>query len=172
MARSGGRAVWEVLQTVIVAFLLAVLLRTFVVESFVVRGSSMYPTLVDGERLLVAKFTYRFTEPRRGDIIVFRSPLNPQEDFIKRVIGLPGETVSIQGGAVYIDGKPLDEPYIRRHDAGSLRPVTVPPGHLFVLGDNRVNSEDSRYFGAIRQEQVKGKALIVWWPPVEAGVLP
>lgn len=169
MSRSVVR---EALETVAIALVLTLVIRHFVVESFVVRGSSMEPSLHDGQRLLVSKFVYRFRPPRRGDIIVFRSPVS-RDDLIKRVIGTPGERVEVAAGRVLVDGKELREPYILRRDfASSLGPQEVPPGKLFVLGDNRPNSEDSRYFGFVSLNAVKGKAVVIWWPFATFAVLP
>lgn len=163
---------WETVETVVIALALALLIRHFVVESFVVRGSSMEPTLHDGQRLLVGKFIYWFRPPRDGEIVVFRSPLNSREDLIKRIIAVEGERVEIRRGQVYRNGKPLEEDYIRKPDFSSLSSLTVPPGHVFVLGDNRGNSEDSRYFGPLPRRLIKGKAVVVWWPPMTASLLP
>lgn len=169
--RSGGRLLREVAETVLVAVLLALVVRAFVVESFEVQGHSMEPTLHDGERLLVNKFIYRFSDPVRGDIVVFRYPLGTNRDFIKRVIAVPGERVRIEEGRVYVDGRPLEEPYLTRRDGYSMPEQEVPAGHLFVLGDNRTNSEDSRIFGFVPMRLLVGKAVVVYWPLEAARIL-
>ncbi len=163
---SGSRTsiLWETVETIAVALILTLIIRHFVVESFVVRGSSMEPTLHDGERLLISKFTYRFNPPRPGDIIVFRSPINPREDLIKRVIAVEGQRVEIKNGRAIVDGRPKDEPYIAGPDNTYRPPQEIPAGMVFPLGDNRPNSADGREFGPVRRSDVKGKAILIWWP--------
>ncbi|HVB09513.1 MAG TPA: signal peptidase I [Bacillota bacterium] len=169
--RSWGGAIWETVETVVIALALALLIRGFVIESFVVQGQSMEPTLQNGEHLLVNKFIYRLQEPKAGQIIVFRPPLPTTRDFIKRVIALPGQRVSMRDGAVYIDGVLQPQTYLPPGAAGvaNYPPTLVPAGDLFVLGDNRNNSEDSRYFGFVPIANVRGQAIVVWWPPQVAG---
>ena len=169
---SRGSAAREVVQTLLVALVLALVIRGFVIESFLVDGISMEPTLHDGERLLVDKLTYRWHPPERFDIVVFRYPLDPSRDFVKRVIGLPGETVSIREGRVYVDGRPLEEPYLKEPGVDFYPPTTVPPGHVFVLGDNRPHSDDSRSGWTVPLRDVIGRAWLVYWPPSEAGLVP
>jgi signal peptidase I len=160
-----ARPAWlDLLQTAALAFLLAFVIRTFVVESFQVSGWSMFPTLKNGERVLVNKLAYRFGQPATGQIIVFQSPVIPSEDWIKRVIGVPGDTVAIRHGTVYIDGRRLREPYVKNNYSYNYAPVKIPPGYLFVLGDNRPYSYDSRYFGLLKESRVVGEAFLVWWP--------
>jgi len=135
-----------------------------------VDGFSMRPTLQDGEYILVNKLAYKTGEPQRGDIVVFVFPVNPQEDLIKRVIGLPGETVSIYNGIVSVDGAPLTEPYIASpptYDGDWI----VPEGQLFVLGDNRNDSRDSHSWGLLPIENVIGRAVLIYWPPNEWQVI-
>lgn len=131
----------------------------------------MEPTLHDGQRLLVTKFTYRFGAPRPGDIIVFRSPFNPDDDLIKRVIATEGDTVELIRGDVHVNGSRREEAYIANHDNSILPPRNVPDKRIFVLGDNRPNSEDSRFFGSVPVKMIKGKALVVWWPLPQVAVL-
>lgn len=164
MNAGSGRVVKELLETVIIALILAFFVRSFVVESFVVDGRSMEPTLINHERLFVNKFIYRFQSPSRGDVVVFRYPRDPSRDFIKRIIGLPGETIEIRSGVVFIQGIALEESYITNLPPGSMTERIVPEGHVFVLGDNRSNSEDSRFFGYLPQVNIKGKAFMVYWP--------
>lgn len=172
---SVGRAVWETVQTVLIALLLALLIRQFVVESFVVQGHSMMPTLHSGERLLVNKFIYRLHGPRIGDIVVFLPPpaAHTTKDYIKRVIATGGDTVSMRDGQVYIDGKLQPEPYLPQSYRGvaNFRAETVPKGDIFVLGDNRTNSEDSRYFGFVPLKNIRGMAMFAWWPLHDFGVI-
>jgi signal peptidase I len=131
-----------------------------------VDGFSMVPTLQDGEYVLVSKLAYKIGEPNHGDIIVFRYPGEPPQDLIKRIIGLPGDSVQVTGSVVYVNGQPLVEPYI------AASPVyqgqwDVPQGYLFVLGDNRNDSSDSHAWGLLPIDNVIGKALLIYWPPPE-----
>lgn len=160
--------VWDWVETIVLCVVIAFAIRAFVLESFTIDGACMEPQLYTGQRVFVFKLPYFFTEPKRGDVIVFRYPLNPQKDYIKRVIGLPGETVSISHGIVYINGRELDQsPWpvtidtIRYPD---IPEETIPPGQYFVLGDNRPESEDSRVWGFVPAENVKGKAFLRYWP--------
>ncbi len=129
-----------------------------------VEGWSMSPTLENGEFVLVSRLAYRLGEPRRGDIIVFKYPAQPEQDLIKRIIGLPGDIVEVKEASVFVNGQRLDEPYIAAEPTyqGSWR---VPAGHLFVLGDNRNQSSDSHSWGLLPIENVIGKAILVYWPP-------
>lgn len=149
----------------------ALFLVTFVAQPFVVQGSSMEPSLHEGERLIVSKLTYRWGAPARGDVVVFRYPANRRLRFIKRVVALPGETVAIRDGRVLIDGRPLKEEYLNDVTLGEFGPVRVPAGHLFLLGDNRANSRDSRYpeVGMVAYREVIGKAVAAYWPPMLLG---
>lgn len=166
-------AVREWAEAIVIAVVLALAIRTFVVQAFKIPSGSMLPTLQIGDHILVNKFIYWFTAPERGDIIVFKFPQDEGRDFIKRVIGLPGETIEIRGKQVFINGKPLEEPYAIHLDArvmgnphsprDSFGPVTVPEGHLFVMGDNRDHSMDSRFWGFLDLKKVKGKAFLIYW---------
>ena len=181
----------EYFESIVIAVILALFIRTFVVQAFKIPTGSMENNLLIGDHLLVNKFIFGPTESRlertllpvkavrREDIIVFKYPEEPDRDFIKRVIGLPGETVEVREKKVYINGKALDEPYAHYlepvatpsefHEVTSLEirdrygPVTVPPNHYFVMGDNRDNSQDSRYWGFLPREYIKGRALILYW---------
>ncbi len=159
--KSGAR---EFVETLAIALVLAFLIRAFVFESFRVDGRSMQPTLFTNERVLVNKLAFDLGKPKTGEIIVFQSPLIPSEDWIKRVIGVPGDTVSIRHNTVYINGKVYPEPFLKYRQSSNYGPVKVPPGHLFVLGDNRPISEDSRYFGMLAESRVRGQAFVIWWP--------
>lgn len=164
-APSRGRAVRELIETVIIAVALALFVRGFVVESFLVQGTSMEPTLHHSDRLLVYKLGYRLGEPKAGDVIVFRYPLDPERDFIKRVIATSGDRIRIQEGIVYVNGEPLNESYLRNRDSSNMPERVVPPGSVFVMGDNRTNSEDSREFGFVDRSLIIGRAILVYWPP-------
>ncbi|HEX9246338.1 MAG TPA: signal peptidase I [bacterium] len=158
-------AIVETLDACLFAALLSLVIITFVVQAFYIPSGSMEPTLMVDDRILVAKFMYRFEPVHRGDVIVFRYPLNPQRDFVKRVIGLPGDRVQLKDGVVHLDGTVLSEKgYTIKPDFGNYGPVTVPASQYFVLGDNRNNSEDSRFFGYVPRGNVIGKAIFIYWP--------
>ena len=159
----------DILETIILAVVLYFGINA-VSARVRVDGFSMRPTLQDGEYILVNKLAYKTGEPTRGDIIVFIFPVDPQEDLIKRVIGLPGETVSIHNGVVSVNGTPLTEPYIASPPAYDGDWV-VPDGQLFVLGDNRNDSRDSHQWRFLPIENVIGKAVLIYWPPPEWQVI-
>ncbi|HKZ54957.1 MAG TPA: signal peptidase I [Anaerolineales bacterium] len=164
------RALGEVLQTLLIAgiLFLAVNLVTARVR---VESISMEPSLYEGELVVVSRLAYRWREPQRGDIIVFRYPKDPTKRYIKRVIGLPGDQVSMSDGRVFVNGLPLEEPYIAANPSSSGEWV-VEPGKVFVLGDNRNNSNDSRSWGALAISEIIGKAILVYWPPQNVGLIP
>jgi signal peptidase I len=154
----------EALVLVLIALVLALTLKTYVAEAYEIKGKSMEGTFKNGQRVVVLK---SFFDVARGDIIVFASCEDPSKDLIKRVVGLPGETVSIRAGRVYIDGRELEEEYIdaeHRSYRDPPREWLVPSGRYFVLGDNRPDSHDSRYFKSIPAESIKGKVVARWWP--------
>ena len=178
----------EYFESICVAVILALFVRTFIVQAFKIPTGSMENNLLIGDHLLVNKFVFGPTlsrvektvlpieEIKRGDIIVFKFPEDPERDFIKRTIGLPGDTLELRNKKVYVNGKPLDEPYVHflfpppgdtPEEDFDVRvhygPVTVPVGHYFMMGDNRDNSEDSRYWGFLPREYVKGKAAFIYW---------
>ena len=181
----------EYFESIVIAVILALFIRTFVVQAFKIPTGSMENNLLIGDHLLVNKFVFGPTETRlerallpigtieRRAIIVFKYPEEPDRDYIKRVIGLPGETVEVREKKVYINGKALDEPYVHflRPPAATSElhevtpfdvrerygPVTVPADHYFMMGDNRDNSQDSRYWGFLPRENIKGKALVLYW---------
>lgn len=160
----------ELVQTLLVAgaLFLAVNLATARIR---VDGSSMEPTLSDGDLVVVNRIAHRVEALARGDIVVFHFPLDPGRRFIKRLIGLPGDQVSIHDGRVFVNQVPLDEPYIAAPPAysGDWR---VGPDEIFVLGDNRNNSSDSQNWGMVPAEEIVGKAVLVYWPPPSVGVIP
>ena len=174
----------EWVESIIIAFILAMFIRTFVVQAFKIPTGSMRPTLSEGDLILVNKFIYGakvpFTDlrlpavrqPKRGDVIVFIYPENPKKDFIKRLAAFPGETVEIRNGTLYINGQPLLEPlfsqryYYNRGEFGKeAEKIAVPAGCFFVLGDNSASSQDSRYWGFLPKKNILGKALLIYWPP-------
>ncbi len=164
---------FDLLHDLAVAVVVCVLLITYVVQAFKVQGTSMSPELLDGERILVNKFVYRVADIERGDVVVFWYPEDPKLSFIKRVIALPGETIEIRRGVVFVDGTLLEEPYVAsaNEDHRSYGPTLVRPGHYFVLGDNRGGSNDSRSWGLVPERYIYGKAFLRIWPPREAGTV-
>ncbi|MFH1198690.1 MAG: signal peptidase I [Candidatus Omnitrophota bacterium] len=180
----------EWIESIIIAAILALVIRTFVIQAFKIPTGSMRPTLLEGDIILVNKFIFGakvpFTEialpklrdPKRGDVIVFIYPEDPKKDFIKRLIGLPGETVEIKNGTVYINDMPVMDPifnqrfYYNRGDFGQEnKGIVVPKDSYFVLGDNSASSQDSRYWGFVPKSNVLGKALIIYWPLTRVRIL-
>ena len=176
----------EYVEAIVIAVLLAVVIRTLVIQAFTIPSGSMMDTLLVGDYILVNKFIYGaevpFTDrhlpgirqPRRGDIIVFRYPQDESRDFIKRVVAVEGERVQVRDNRVLVNGQPLDEPYVRPGSFSATPsnhcgyvyacdPVVVPPGSYFVMGDNRDNSQDSRYWGFVKREKIRGKAFLIYW---------
>lgn len=165
--QSGKSALREWVETLAVALVVALVIRAFVVQVYMVEGPSMEPTLHTGERLLVNKFVYRFRKPEPGEIIVLQDPGRPQRELIKRVIAVGGETIEVRKGVVYVNGQPLKEPFINTLDnekKDDMPPVSVQPGYIFVMGDNRAWSFDSRAIGPIAVDKVDGKAFFMFWP--------
>ena len=164
-----------------VALLLALLIRTFCVQAFQIPSESMLPTLVVGDRLLVNKFLYgvkwpfthtyifKGSEPQRNDVIVFQYPRNPDIDYIKRIVGVPGDVIEVRNKQLIRNGQPVDEPFIRHSDRrvepvrDNFGPVKVPEGQYFVMGDNRDNSQDSRFWGFVERSAIHGKAWRIYW---------
>ncbi len=198
-ARARRSPLWDILETLVLALVIFVGVRS-VVLNFRVDGSSMEPSLHNGEMLLVNRQVYThfdgnsllsaipgigqqdgdewylFHPPQRGDIVIFEPPQTHSEPYIKRIIALPGERVSVHDGGVYIDGKRLDEPYLNSltlsQGVMTDQPYVVEPDHVFVLGDNRNNSRDSRMFGSVPISNIIGKAWVSYWPPGEMAVVP
>jgi signal peptidase I len=171
--KKGGGAL-EYLVILLVSFALVFgFVRPFVMEAFWIPSGSMIPTLEIGDRVLVNKFIYRFTDPRRGDIIVFESVDNSNEDLIKRVVGLPGDKIAVRGGKLFVNGEPQKEPYTNKKlpDRSFYAQTTVPKNHVFVMGDNRGNSADSRVFGPLPEKNIEGEAFLRFWPPDRIGWL-
>jgi signal peptidase I len=185
----------------IVIVMIVLLIRAFVAQAYNIPSGSMKPTLLVGDFILVNKLVYRFSEPQRGDIVVFKYPIDPNIDFIKRIVALPGEEVEVRNNQVFINGKPLPLIEVNREEENGVRkviyeevlpegikhkvqfyedfpfskrdfgPVVVPPNHYFVMGDNRDNSEDSRYWGFLPRENIVGKAFVIYFsgdvPPLQ-----
>jgi signal peptidase I len=164
----------EWIEPLIAAGILALLIRTFLVQPFKIPTGSMRPTLIESDRILVNKLLYRFRDPQRGDIIVFKYPPDQKRDFIKRLIAIGGETVEIKRGDIYINGEELTDPeiidslyYYNKEDwafGASGQVLEVPEGNYFVLGDNSVNSSDSRNWGFVPRKNVVGRAFFTYWP--------
>ena len=179
MAEAAVKPWWrETIETIVWAFVLAMIIRTFIVQAFRIPSGSMIPTLEVGDRVLVAKFWNWFFEPSRGYLYVFRYPVDRDRDFVKRVIAVPGDVVDIKGGVVYINGEPTDEPYVKNHDTFTMRPnhifpevpFTVPEDKYFMLGDNRGNSQDSRFWGFASKEDLRGPVFCRYWPLNRIGI--
>ena len=177
----------EMTEAVLIALLVLVVLQT-TVRNFKVEGSSMVPTLQGGQYLVVDQASffkfdkerlsravpfwktsevepqYAFDPPTRGEVIVFNYPLDPRKDFVKRVVGLPGETVEVRDGVVLVDGETLPEPYLQRKDSSDAPPLTLGEKEYYVIGDNRRNSNDSRSWGAVSEDNIVGRVWLVYWP--------
>jgi signal peptidase I len=179
------RIVKEYAEAIITALVLALVIRAYVIQAFKIPSGSMIPTLLIGDHILVNKFIYGtkipfsdrrvliFKKPERGDIIVFKYPENPKKDFIKRVMGTEGDVIEERNKTVYVNGKAILEPYVQHSDSSiraggndprdNFGPLIVPKGSVFVMGDNRDQSYDSRYWGFVDLNEIMGKALIIYW---------
>lgn len=166
-----GTALRELVETLLLTLVIFLLIR-FAVQNFRIEGFSMEPNFHDGQFLLVNKVVYMLHPPDRGDVVIFRFPNNPARDFIKRIIGLPGDRVEIKEGTVYINGEVLHETYPLNEGSYSYGPVIVGPDEYFVLGDNRNNSSDSHSWGMLPAKDLIGKAWISYWPPRLMGLIP
>jgi signal peptidase I len=189
-AKKKKSSIRETIEAIVIAFLIAIVIRTFVIQAFKIPSGSMIPTLLVGDHILVNKFLLGtpvdipFTNinlfhmpglrnPKRGDVIVFKYPEDPKRDFIKRVIGIGGDVVMEKDRNVYVNGRKLVEPYIQHVDneiksgqfdrRDNFGPIVVPKGSVFVMGDNRDQSYDSRYWGFVDDLEVKGKAIVIYW---------
>lgn len=163
----------ETIETILWALVLALILRTFVIQAFWIPSGSMIPTLEPGDRVLVLKFWYSLPklEPKRGQIVVFKYPVDPRRDFVKRVIGVPGDTVEIKNGTVFVNGAELFEPYVKNHDSYNMEQIAVPEDSYFCLGDNRPNSQDGRFWGFVPRKFLRGPALFRYWPLSRFGTI-
>ncbi|MGP0129230.1 MAG: signal peptidase I [cyanobacterium endosymbiont of Rhopalodia musculus] len=165
------RRIWENIQIVVVALILSLIIRTFIAEPRYIPSESMLPTLEEGDRLVVEKVSYYFHSPQRGDIVVFEPPIQlrlqgykKEQAFIKRVVGVGGDTVAVVDGKVYINNQLLPEDYILESPHYNLKPITIPDSKLFVMGDNRNNSNDSHIWGMLPRENVIGHAVFRFFP--------
>jgi len=163
--------VWT--RDLLIAIGLALIIIVFLYQPVKVEGTSMAPLLSDQERIFINKFVYRFEPIQRGDVVVFWYPVDPSKSFIKRVVGLPGESVEIRQGVVYVNGKALPEPYVppQYEDMSDYGPMRVPSDEFFVMGDHRISSNDSRVFGAVASRYIYGRAVFAYWPVDHFGSL-
>ena len=169
--RKGNFHVW--LRDIVISFLASIFIITFLYQPVRVEGTSMQPGLRDQDRLFIDKFFFRFEKIDRGDVVVFHYPRDPEKSYIKRVIGLPGDTIYIRQGKVFINGKATSEPYVPRRyqDTRSMGTLVVPPDEYFVMGDHRSISSDSRDFGPVDRDLIYGKATFIYWPADNMGVV-
>jgi len=161
------------IRDIVISLAIAGVVIVFLYQPVKVEGNSMLPELTDQERIFINKFIYRFENIHRGDVVVFWYPLDPAKSYIKRVIGLPGETVRLINGDVFVNGRKLEEPYVPPdyRDEQTLGPIHIPPGQFFVLGDHRSSSNDSRIWGNVERRFIYGKAVFVYWPVGQLGIL-
>ena len=169
--KSGGVVLW--LRDLLVSGAISVLIITFLYQPVRVEGTSMLPRLEDRDRLFINKFVYHIESIQRGDVVVFHYPLDPEKSYIKRVIALPGDRLWIDHGQVWLNGKPLHEGYVpeKFRDSRSMAEMVVPEDNYFMMGDHRSISSDSREFGPVERDLVYGKAVFVYWPAKDAGVV-
>jgi len=169
--RAGNMGLW--LRDLVFSALASVLIITFLYQPVRVEGTSMLPGLEDHDRLFINKFVYHIEAISRGDIVVFRYPRDEEKSYIKRIIGLPGDRLRIIQGQVYVNGLPISEPYVpeQYRDDRSFSEIIIPPDQYFVMGDHRSISSDSREFGPVARELIYGKAVFVYWPQKDAGVV-
>jgi signal peptidase I len=178
MFKNAVAFLFDILQTIVLSAAIFVIIYLFAGQPHLVRGSSMEPNFHNGDYILTEKVSYKFSNPQRGQVIVFQAPNREDSDYIKRVIGLPGETLKVIDGKIYINGKPLDEAYeptsFQTFSGRFLKEnqeFTVPEGHFFVFGDNRSHSSDSREFGPVDKNLIIGRALIRYWPAPRFGAI-
>ncbi len=172
VVRYGGRIVWEVITAAVPALLIALFINVYVVQAVEIEaGPSMQPNLYQGYRMMVERVSYRFHLPDRGDIVVADRP-GDEVSLVKRVMGLPGETIEVQGGHVIIDGQPIEEPWVTYFGGPNYGPEDIPEGYVFILGDNRRASRDSRAIGPVALSAVEGRVWLVYWPLEEVRLVP
>lgn len=163
----------EVVKFTLIAVIIVVPIRTYVAQPFIVSGPSMNPTFVSGEYLIVDQITYRFREPQRGDVIIFKYPLNTKTYFIKRIVGLPGETLSVRKGVVEIDGVVVEDPNAKQPiPTGDNFDITLGETEYFVMGDNRAESSDSRIWGPLEKKYIVGRPILSLFPLSKIGIFP
>ena len=163
-AKKVGVLIFEVVKVVLISLAIILPVRMFLIQPFYVEGASMEPSFYDKEYLIINEITYRFNEPQRGEVIVFKYPKNPRQYYIKRIIGLPGETIEIRDGQVHINNEILGDEYIELLSSDNRKTVVLGDNEYFVLGDNRSNSSDSRLFGPLKEKYIIGKVWFRGWP--------
>ncbi len=171
--KKGKSAFREYTEAIIIALVLALIIRTFIVQAFKIPSGSMLPTLQIGDHILVNKFIFHFTSPKRGDIIVFKYPKDEGRDFIKRIVAVPGDKLEVRDKQVFLNDRPLEEAYAVHADPSTqdqsfsprdfFGPVIIPAGNYFMMGDNRDHSMDSRFWGFLHQKKIRGKAFLIYW---------
>jgi signal peptidase I len=155
----------DIIESVVIAIILALIIRTFLFQFFWIPSRSMEPTLLINDRIVVTRFSYWFSEPQRGDVVVFKYPLEPNKDYVKRLIGLPGDKVQIKDSKLYVNDDLIKEPYLPEDlEFEDFGPIEVPDDGYFMMGDNRNNSSDSRVWGFVEEDLVIGKAQAIYWP--------
>lgn len=165
MAEKTSLTIKELLESVVIAVILALIIRTFLFQFFWIPSRSMEDTLLINDRIVVTKFSYWFNEPQRGDVVVFKYPLDTTKDYVKRLIGLPGDIIEIRNSKLYINGQLVKEPYLKEGLVfGDFGPIQIPPEHYFMMGDNRNYSSDSRVWGFVNEDLLIGKAQFIYWP--------
>ncbi len=172
--KSIGLFFLDFIEVLVTSFAIFVVVYLIFFQPHKVRGVSMMPNFQDNEHLLTDKITYRFRKPKRGEIVIFRSPTNEDYDYIKRIIGLPGEKISLENNEIYIDNKKLNEPYLDKKTEGGQflqngETIAIPENQYFMIGDNRDKSSDSRSWGFVPKENIIGKAWFRYWPPQRVG---
>lgn len=172
-SKSASHNLLEIILIVAAAVAVAWLIQAFLIKPFQIPTESMHPTLDPGDRLLVNRLAYSFGSVERGDVIVFKAPEHPDIDYVKRVIAVGGDTIEIKGGQVIVSGKPQVEPYMKSIDVSYYPEREVPEGKVFVMGDNRADSEDSRFWKDpfVPEEDILGKAFLIYWPMSRAGLI-
>lgn len=161
-------AVWEIAEVFLVALIAVAAIKYFLIQPFIVNGASMEPTFADGDYLLIDEVSYRFEQPSRGDVVVFRSPQDKSVFYIKRIVGLPGENVAVDNDVIKVNGRTLDELYLTggiRDDWSGHASFRLSDSQYFVMGDNRLNSFDSRYWGPLEKKDIIGLVKVRLWPP-------
>ncbi|WP_066639399.1 signal peptidase I [Desulfolucanica intricata] len=158
-------ALREIIESIAIAVLLAAIIRIFIFEPFYIPSGSMIPALIPNDRIIVSKLSYNFSEPERGDVIVFKYPKDPSRRFVKRLIAFGGETIEIRNSKLYINGNQIPENYLPKDlQFNDFGPYPVPQNSYFMMGDNRNSSDDSRFWGPLPKENVIGKAVLIYWP--------
>lgn len=178
MLKRLGAFFLDIVEVIVFAIAIFLFVYLLVLQPHKIKGDSMQPNFPDGEFLLADKVTYRLREPKRGDVVVFQAPVSPDEEYIKRIIAIPGERVAIREGKIYINDTLLTEPYLSKtlitnpgNFAKEGQEILVPENYYFVLGDNRAASSDSRTWGFVPFKSINGRAWVVYWPPEKTGLV-